>query len=223
MTHPQRQRPKTILIAALSLCGQLGPKGFAGNEDRRFLEYMRDQTDASVIGAGTLRDENPEFRGTGGKLHPGRLRAIVSQSCELPTDRKIFETGPSPYIMTTQESAKRIPASLAEKCHVVLLPPAAGGVSIMEALIYLKNRGADTVLLEGGGRFNFACMEQQVVDDLFLTLTPVLGGHPGAPHLVSAPDTGTLPDWKQLRLIRCRHAATGEIFAHYQPVRIPAG
>ena len=61
------------MISASSICGRIG-KGFKGGAaDRRFLEQVRASTDASLIGAGSLRNHQVLMACPGGRLPRGRL------------------------------------------------------------------------------------------------------------------------------------------------------
>ncbi|MFH1020748.1 MAG: hypothetical protein V1782_09120 [Pseudomonadota bacterium] len=61
------------IIAASTICGRIGP-GLTGSPvDRGLLEKMRAATDASLLGAETLRLGDPEMRGPEGHLLPQRI------------------------------------------------------------------------------------------------------------------------------------------------------
>ncbi len=48
----------------------------------------------------------------------------------------------------------------------------------------LRARGVRSLLCEGGPTLNSGLLEAGVVDELFLTLSPMLSGEPGAPRIV---------------------------------------
>jgi riboflavin biosynthesis pyrimidine reductase len=52
------------------------------------------------------------------------------------------------------------------------------------AMADLRSRGVRSLLCEGGPTLNSALLEAGVVDELFLTLSPMLSGEPGAPRIV---------------------------------------
>ncbi|MDH3392995.1 MAG: dihydrofolate reductase family protein, partial [Desulfobulbaceae bacterium] len=110
---------KVAIIAAGTLCGRISPVGMGSDEDRALLEQLRDQTDASLIGAGTLRAENPEMRGAGGKLNRNRIRAVISAGGNLPVKgKKMFSHGPPPLVFTSKERASSLTAELGEVAEV---------------------------------------------------------------------------------------------------------
>lgn len=145
------------IVAAGTLCGRISPAGMGSSEDRRLLEQLRDGTDASLMGAGTLRAENPEMRGTGGSLPSTRLRCIFTASGELPVNgKKIFAHPPLPLVFTSHDRVRSLTGSLGTLAEVHGLASGAFGLSVAEALAELGRRGARSVLIEGGGRLNYA-------------------------------------------------------------------
>jgi len=62
------------------------------------------KTDASLLGAGTLRAGNVEMRGIGGIIPEKRIRALITMSGNIPVkDRSLFHTGPPPVVFTGEE------------------------------------------------------------------------------------------------------------------------
>jgi len=208
---------RVTIIAASTICGRIGP-GLTGSPvDRGFLEKMRAATDASLLGAETLRQGDPEMRGPGGHLLPKRIRAFITQSGDIPVaGRKIFEQGPPPLIFTGEAAAAGLRHRLGTLARVVPLPTwFAGGLSLAAAFACLTKLGAASVLVEGGGLLNYACHRQGVVDEILLTLTPKISGEQGAASLCSGP--GPLGDpFLPLSLVSCEAAETGEVFLKYR-------
>ncbi len=202
------------MIAAITLCGRITPAPLGSRLDRRFLEKMRDETDASLIGGGTLRQDNPEMRGTGGKLGE-RIRAIMTYSGDIPVrDKKIFTQGPTPLVFTAREHYESLTVRLGRGAEVMALPLDAGGLSVSGAIAELQKRGVRSVLIEGGGRMNFSALYQRVVDEVMVTITPKLSGDTSAASLITGPESVGTP-LLDLQLLSCREQTTGEIFAHY--------
>ncbi len=205
------------IIAASTVCGRIGP-GLTGSPvDRGFLETMRAATDASLLGAETLRQGDPEMRGPGGHLLPQRIRGVITESGEIPTaGRKIFQHGPPPLIFTGEAAAAGLRQRLGTLAQVVALPvDSAGGLSLAAALAHLAELGAASLLIEGGGRLNYASLRQGVVDEILLTLTPKISGDQGAASVCSGPGPLGEP-FLPLILVSCETAETGEVFLKYR-------
>ena len=206
----------TIIVAS-TICGRIGP-GLTGSPvDRRLLEKMRETTEASLLGAETLRLGDPEMLGPEGHFLPNRIRAFITESGDIPVaGRKIFQQGVPPLIFTGETAAAGLRDKVGGLAQVVILPAAStGGLSLTAALAHLAKLGASSLLLEGGGRLNYACLRQGVVDEILLTLTPKISGDKGAPSLCGG--AGPLGEpFLPLTLVSCEPAATGEIFLKYR-------
>lgn len=206
---------KVIMIAATTVCGRISPAPLGSELDRRFLEQMRDATDASLMGSATLRHADPEMRGAD-ENRPLRLRAFITLSGNIPGQgKKVFVRGPAPLIFTGQERQADLALRLAGKAEVFPLPAGPGGLSLAAAIAELQSRGARSVLIEGGATLNYSALRQRVVDELMVTVTPRLSGDEHAATLADGPAALGSP-LLSLALLSCRPQPTGEIFAHYR-------
>ena len=210
---------KVLMIAAATIGGRIGPGLVGSPHDRLFLEKMRAQTDASLLGAGTLREGDPELRGPEGVLPAHRLRSIISGSGNIVCEnRKIFMHGPQPLIFTGEENRAGLVEKLGPRAEVVTLPSGTMGLSIRAAIAELGRRGAKSVLVEGGGKLNYACLLEGVVDEILLTITPKLSGDRAAATLIDGPAPLGNP-FVDLALLDCEQAETGEIFCRYKVLK----
>ena len=168
---------KVSIIVIETLCGRITPAGFGSKRDRVFLETARENTEASLIGAGSLREGDPEFRIRDGSIPRKRLRAIITNSGDLPEDRSIFEKGPSPIIFCPKRALTELKERFSKKAHVVSLSKTTDGMlDLEEAFSYLERQGVGSLLIEGGGGLNYHALKQGVVHELLITLSPKLIG-----------------------------------------------
>lgn len=205
---------KVIMIAAMTLCGRISPAPLGSAVDRRFLEAVRDKTDASLMGGNTLRHGDPEMRGSVCGRH--RLRALITMSGDIPVaGKKIFAHQPGPLVFCAADHYGDLSERLRGRAEAVVLPPFAGGLSLAAAIRELERRGARSILLEGGARLNYSALRERVVDEIMVTVTPLLSGGEKAPTLVEGPEPLGSP-FLALELLSCRQDAGGEIFTHYR-------
>jgi riboflavin biosynthesis pyrimidine reductase len=187
--------------------------------DRRRLENARDTTQASLLGANTLRIGDPEMRETGGRLRPDRLRSIISGSATIPFEgKKLFRHGPKPIVFTAADKSLALQEQLKDFAEVVALPQGVGGLSLPAALDFFEKREVRSLLIEGGGRLNYSALAQGVVDEILLTITPFISGNRNAPSFVDGPENLDEP-FLEFELISCEPASTGEVFLHYRTRR----
>lgn len=210
----RRDMPKVFLVAAASLCGHI--TGFQPSpEDRTFLEVLRDRTSASLMGAGTLRKGNPEMRGTGGKLDDRRIRAFVSLSGDIPFQgKKIFQEGLPPLIFTSGDKVVSLHKRMKGRAEVLGLGLYENVLDLREAVAKLQERGAESILVEGGGGLNFHALNQKIIREIFLTLCP---------KIVKNSETERLLDTKEFcrgmenwDLVHAGSGAYSEVFLHYR-------
>ncbi len=208
---------KVSIICVSTLCGRIEPPGIGSPQDRLRLEHARASTQASLIGASSLRKGDPEMRGLGGVLPVSRIRAIVSDSGHIPEDRKIFRSGPPPLIFTSEHGYRRLSTYILERAsvHVLSVMP-SGGLDLREAIGIMADMGVGELLVEGGGRLNYHALSQGVVDEILLTLAPKIVGSEGLALLVSGPCQLGSP-FLQFELVECqRIPESDELFLTYR-------
>lgn len=206
---------KVIMIAATTLCGRISPAPLGSDLDRKLLESMRDRTDASLMGSGTLRKENPEMRGTGG-ISTSRLRSFITRNGDIPVQgKKIFQQGPAPLFFTAQGKKEKLAKKLNGIAKVVALPEGPGGLSVAAAIAALQEHSAQSVLIEGGAVLNYHALQEKVVDEIMLTITPQISGHKNAESLADGPQVLGRP-FLNLEMLSVDVQSNGEIFAHYK-------
>ncbi len=164
--------------------------------DRFVMALLRSAADCVLIGASTLRDDAhhqwtprtplPELadelarhrqRLTGSDAPP--LVAVVTASGRLPSDHPALVSPEADVlVITTREGASRLPA-LHPRVRVAS-PAATGPIPVEAILEELWQRRSETVLCEGGPRLFGQLAAQGAVDELFLTVSPQLGGRDGA-------------------------------------------
>lgn len=207
---------KVLLIGATTICGRISPAGYGSLLDRRRLEEARDKTGASIMGANTLRTENPEMRGTNGTLSPDRIRSIISRSGLIPdTDKKLFNHGPRPVVFTSEDNVFVLQCNLKGKAQIVSLSEGPHGLSLRAAIDFFAGRGVDSILLEGGAQLNYAALAEGVVDEILLTVMPFVSGEHGATTFAEGLKPLGNP-FLELELLSSEPVSTGELFLHYR-------
>ncbi len=204
--------PRVTIAAAATLDGAIAPAPLGSQLDRRRLIQLRMAHDASVIGASTLREEDPRL------LCPRspRLRCLVTLSCRLPVDGKaFFRQGDRPLIFAPEGGGAILREEIGERAEVIEVGRVGPSLSWCDILMELRRRGAESVLLEGGGLVNGSALAQGVVDLLEITVVPQLSGKKGVPRLFQW-SMGELSERVGLELIGHEVQPTGEIFLRYR-------
>ncbi|GGI04939.1 dihydrofolate reductase family protein [Egicoccus halophilus] len=167
---------------AASIDGRTARLG--GVADRAAFAALRAAGDAVLVGAGTVRAE--DYRPvTGDTARRARRRAkglapvprlvIVSRSLSLsPTARVFADPRHPPLLITTRRAIEQTDVPLPDAAELIVCGEEE--VDLALALRELAERGLPRVLCEGGPRLNDALLGADLVDEVFLTLAPVLVG-----------------------------------------------
>ncbi len=202
---------RVTLSAAATVCGRIGPMPVASQRDRERLLSLRCAHDASIIGAATLRRDDPRL--VCGRS--GRLRCVVTGSGRIPVEGKgFFSVGDTPVVFTSLEAEARLAQRLDGVATVVGIPWVDKWLRWDRILEWLEAAGVGSLLLEGGGRLNHSALSQGVIDVLEITLAPRISGDLGAPLLFSGEGPVGGP-FVELELERCSVADGGELFLRY--------
>lgn len=187
--------PYVLLSAAVSLDGYLddtGPERLLLSSPADFdrVDAVRASVDAILVGAGTIRADNPRLlvnsaerraaRVAGGKPeYP--LKVTVTATGDLDPDAKFWHTGGDKIVYTTDQGAERAARRLGRTADVVPLGPALDWRALLEHLHDV--RGVGRLMVEGGGTVHTQLLHQGLADELQLVLAPLFVGDPAAPRL----------------------------------------
>lgn len=198
-----------------TLDGVSGPLG--GEADRVAFRRLRETCDVILVGAGTVRTESygpPKDsaeirrRRTERGLGPVPRIAVATRSLSLDPDARLFgDPARRPVIVTVEEADPERRRRLAQVADVVVA--GSEDVQPLAALRMLLPEGG-RVLVEGGPSLNAQLVAAGVVDEVFLTVAPILAG--GGKTILSA--TGPFNP-RQLDLVELRHH-DGELLLRYR-------
>jgi riboflavin biosynthesis pyrimidine reductase len=186
--HSERPHLMLNMISSVdgraSIAGRSRPLG--SRADRELFHALRSAVDAVMVGAGTARVERygrmirdagrrRERRERGLSEEP--LACIVSARLALPADLPLL-ADPAARVVILTSSAASLPACGAQIDYV--RTRRGDEVDLRAALAELRERFAvRTLLCEGGPHLNSQLLVAGLVDELFLSLSPVLAGDPG--------------------------------------------
>jgi riboflavin-specific deaminase-like protein len=184
--------------------------------DLQRLLDLRTDADAVLIGTGTLRAEgyarlvrSEERRAR--RLRAGRaedpLAVTLSRSFDVPWDVGLFQAPAQPILVYTGPEAGEPPAVPAPVEVVRLEVP-----SLTAVLADLRARGVRTLLSEGGPTLLGALFAAGLVDELYLTIAPVVTGDAVEPNIVEG---GRLPQAVDLELLSVERVGS-ELFLRYR-------
>lgn len=186
--------PYVLLSAAVSLDGYLDDTGperllLSGPADFDRVDEVRASVDAILIGAGTIRADNPRLlvnspERRAARVAEGRsaypLKVSVSGSGDLDPAARFWHTGGEKVLYTTDEGAERARAhGLATD-----VVPLGAALDWRRLLTHLYDvYGVRRLMVEGGGLIHTQLLTQGLADELQLVLAPLFVGDPDAARL----------------------------------------
>jgi 5-amino-6-(5-phosphoribosylamino)uracil reductase len=226
---PSSIRPHTTLILATSLDGKIAdfqrsPARFGSKIDKDHLEAEIAKADATLFGAETLRSYGTTLpirrpvllqqRQQQGKP-PQPVQIVCSASGVFDRQLPFFQQPVPRWLLTTAVGAQ--PWEKGAEFDQVLVCSAGDRINWHSALSHLKTLGIDRLMVLGGGTLVSALIEARAIDELWITVCPLLlGGNTAPTFLAGAGFTeATAP---RLELIEL-NGVNDEVFLHYRVAR----
>lgn len=209
-------QPYVLLSAAISLDGYLDDTGperllLSGPADFDRVDEVRAASDAILVGAGTLRTDNPRLLVYSPERRAARvaaglpeypLKVTVTASGDLDPAARFWHTGGEKVVYTTDKGAERLRAvGLPADVDVVCVGPGLQWRAVLDHLGTV--RGVRRLMVEGGGRIHTQLLRQGLADELQLAVAPLLVGQSDAQRMFG---TGAYPGGptSRLRLLETR-------------------
>jgi 5-amino-6-(5-phosphoribosylamino)uracil reductase len=177
----------------------------SGEADLDRVDGERAGADAILVGAGTIRRDDPRLlvrspRRVAQRVRQGRpeqpIKATISSGAALDPAARFFTAGDAPKIVY-------LPAGVAPPdgvAAVATVVPAGAPLDPGLVLADLHARGVRTLLVEGGTAVHTMFLTAGLADELQLVVAPIFVGDAGAPRFV---DPGSFPRGR-MRLVEVR-------------------
>jgi diaminohydroxyphosphoribosylaminopyrimidine deaminase/5-amino-6-(5-phosphoribosylamino)uracil reductase len=204
-------RPFVTLKMASSLDGFVAPgpgsHWLTGSEAREFVRSLRAHHDATMVGAGTVRVDDPQLTT---RPHFARrtpyYRVVACETDPVEAGRRIFappSEGGSAYaatiVLAPRGSAARFRELEAVADVLLVGEPSATQLDLAAALEALKReRGIESVLCEGGPTLAGRMLARGLIDRVDWLIAPVLLRNDRAVPVLAGADLAA-----QLRFERC--------------------
>jgi diaminohydroxyphosphoribosylaminopyrimidine deaminase/5-amino-6-(5-phosphoribosylamino)uracil reductase len=194
-TH-ERRRPWVTLKAAQSLDGRISAAGgsstwVTGPAARRYAHRLRFRHDAVLVGAGTVRRDDPSLTVRLPGVEAPRLRAVLAPRLGLDPGARVFSrevpTSPPTRVYVAKGCSADEIARFREAASVVPVGEDASGLDLHAVLADLRDQGVQSLLVEGGGKTAGTFLGQGLVDEVVLFIAKRLFGATGAAPVVDLP------------------------------------
>lgn len=199
LTYVRAGRPFVTWKYATSMDGRVAAvdgtsKWVSGAESRTEVHRLRAESDAVLVGSGTVLMDDPHLAVRKARtLHGQPLRVVLDTTARTPPASRILDDAAPTLIFVGEdaEGGDRAAALRKAGAEVVGVPRAVTGrgVDLAAALTVLHGRGCVSVLLEGGPHLAGSFLAERLVDKVVAYVAPLLIGGGGLAALagVGAP------------------------------------
>ncbi len=208
---------RVIASAAVSLDGYIDDRSpsrlvLSGPEDWKEVHRLRATCDAILVGAETLRRDDPSLKIKDPQLRkwresaamtPDIIRVTVTRTGNLPLSLRFFEGDARRIVFTDSHSTARFPAETVR----------LSAISARGIVTALEKMGIRRLMVEGGSRTLGMFLSEDAADELRLAVAPFFAGDADAPRLTVP---GAYPYDKDRRAPAPRIHAAGDVAVlHY--------
>jgi riboflavin biosynthesis pyrimidine reductase len=203
---PEKGRPSCSLVFVQTADGNTAakdPGSLGGGDTDKHVVYeglSRAAADGVLVGANTIRDDqfmfsvwHPELvdlrKSLGLPRHPAQIIATLG-GLDL-TRSLIFNIAAVPvFVLTSAEGMRQMNDMAAGRPWIRLITVASPD-RLEAPMVALRDDGIARISCVGGRTLATALLGQQLIDDVYVTTSPCLGGEPNTP-IFSHPLNGTL-------------------------------
>jgi diaminohydroxyphosphoribosylaminopyrimidine deaminase/5-amino-6-(5-phosphoribosylamino)uracil reductase len=193
LTAMRERRPHVMLKAGMTLDGKIADlhgasRWITGDAARHRAHRLRSESDAIVVGIGTVLRDDPELTVRLGEPWPREpLRVVLDTTARTPIGARLIRAGrPSSAVIAVGAGAPepRVRELAACGATVVACGSRDGRVDLGALLTELFARDVRAVLVEGGGEVHGAFLDAGLVDRVAMFAAPLLIGGRGATPVV---------------------------------------
>jgi diaminohydroxyphosphoribosylaminopyrimidine deaminase/5-amino-6-(5-phosphoribosylamino)uracil reductase len=200
----RRKLPLVTLKAAMTLDGKIAPPPGEGEsptalgaggatggwitseEARAHVQELRHESDAILVGVGTIIADDPLLTDrTGRPRRRPLLRLILDSHLRLPHTSRVVKTAKNDVLVLcsfAEEKKKQALQALGIRVEQISPPMRDGRPDMVAVIRRLGELEVTSLLIEGGAMVNWAALAAKVVDKVFLYYAPkILAGTGSVP------------------------------------------
>ena len=202
-------RPYTLLSCSMSIDGYIAGAAsrllLSNGDDFARVDAVRASCDAILVGAATVRMDNPRLlvrsrrlreRRAARGLPPSPAKVTVTRRAQLDARADFFTAGDAEKLVYC--ASPRVGDARARLGEVATVVDGGDGVEMRRLSADLAARGVERLMVEGGGTVHTQFLTDDLADELQLAVAPVFVGDSDAPRFVR---DGSFP-WNPARRAR---------------------
>jgi 2,5-diamino-6-(ribosylamino)-4(3H)-pyrimidinone 5'-phosphate reductase len=211
-----------ILNAAMSIDGKISTRkndsAISSKLDLVRVHKLRSTVDGIVIGISTVLEDDPMLNvrySTTRKKNPTRI--IIDSKARIPLNSRIIESSnkiQTIIAVTHNASPRKIKEIQCKGAQVLVY--GNGRVNLINLFQQLEKMGLKKIIVEGGGEINWSVLKLGLVNELVVTISPVVIGGRDAKTLVEGKGITNISDGIKMKLSNTIIQNKNEIVLFYK-------
>ena len=202
--------PFVIAKMAMSLDGKIATRTgesrwITGIKARKYVQKLRSEVDAVLVGINTVIKDDPELKVKNGKNKEKPIRIVLDSQARIPLEARVLSGKPKTIIVTTKYATISKVKELKEAGAEVLIAGERGGrIDLKELMKKLGKLEITSFLLEGGGEVLSSALSARIVDKALFFIAPKIIGGRDAPTTVGGEGIESISEAVLLKKIKVR-------------------
>ena len=191
------RKPFVFINIAASVDGKISNEQrrqirISSNEDLKRVDKLRAESDAIMVGIGTVLSDDPRLTVKSEKLRLERverglsenpIRVIVDSKCRIPLSAKVLNDEAKTIIAVSRQADRNKVKVLMER-GVEVVEFGEKLVDLRGLMNYLYNIGVRKVMVEGGATLNYSLLKEKLVDEIYVYYGSIIIGGQKSPTIV---------------------------------------
>jgi len=196
-----------ILNAAMSIDGKITTRkndsSISSNIDWVRVHKLRSTVGGIVIGISTVLKDDPMLNVRYAKTVKNPARIIIDSKARIPLDSRIMRSSKKiqTFVAVTHDASLKKIKEIEKKGAKVLVI-GREKVNIINLFQHLENLGLKKVLVEGGGEINWSILKSGLVNELIVTIAPIVIGGRDAKTLVEGEGISYIHNAIRMKLVK---------------------
>uniref|UniRef100_A0A7C3RMR0 2,5-diamino-6-(ribosylamino)-4(3H)-pyrimidinone 5'-phosphate reductase n=1 Tax=Archaeoglobus fulgidus TaxID=2234 RepID=A0A7C3RMR0_ARCFL len=188
-------RPYVFVNVAASLDGKISDESrkqlrISCEEDLNIVDRLRAESDAIMVGIGTVIADDPRLTVKNAILRekrvkegrePNPLRVVVDSKCRVPPESRILNEEAKTLVAVSRLAPKERIREIQKFAEVVVL--GEDKVDLSALLHHLHERGVRRLMVEGGGTIISSLISENLVDEMRIYYAPLFIGGKNSPTI----------------------------------------
>ncbi len=189
-------KPFVFINIASSVDGKISDESrrqlkISCDEDFKRVDRLRAESDAIMVGIGTVLADDPRLTVKSEELRRWRveqgraenpIRVVVDSRCRIPLNAKILSDEAKTIVAVSKLADRNKIERLRQKADVVIF--GENKVDLTALMKYLYEIGVRRVMVEGGATLNYGLLKEGLVDEIHVYYGNMIVGGAKAPTVV---------------------------------------